>query len=42
MIEAYLNKRKFIGIELDKEYWQLSKKRFLEIVEKERGIFDEK
>ncbi len=42
MIESYLNKRQFIGIELDKAYCELSKKRFLEAIEKEKGIFDEK
>lgn len=41
MIESYLNNRRFIGIELDREYCELSKKRFLEAIEKERGIFDE-
>ncbi|WP_066388633.1 DNA-methyltransferase [Helicobacter himalayensis] len=40
MIEAYLNKRKFIGIELDKEYCELSKNRFLETIKKEKGLFD--
>ncbi len=42
MIESYLNNRQFIGIELDREYCELSKKRFLETIQKERGIFDEK
>lgn len=42
MIESYLNNRQFIGIELDKAYCKLSKKRFLETIQKERGIFDEK
>ena len=42
MIESYLNNRQFIGIELDKAYCELSKKRFLETIEKDRGIFDEK
>lgn len=41
MIEAYLNQRKFIGIELDKSYCELSKKRFLELIQKEKGLFDE-
>ncbi len=35
MIEAHLNHRKFIGIELDKEYCNLSKNRFLKTIEKE-------
>lgn len=42
MIESYLNNRQFIGIELDREYCELSKKRFLETIQKEKGIFDEK
>ncbi len=41
MIEAYLNNRKFIGIELDEGYCELSKKRFLEVIQKEKGLFDE-
>lgn len=41
MIESRLNARKFIGIELDSKYCELSKNRFLQTLEKERGIFDE-
>lgn len=41
MIETFVNKRKFLGIELDKEYCELSKKRFLEIAENKRNLFDE-
>lgn len=41
MIESYLNKRQFIGIELDNKYCELAKNRFLEIIEKEKGLFDE-
>lgn len=37
MIEAYLNNRNFIGIELDKEYCSLSKNRFCQTIEKENG-----
>lgn len=40
MIESYLNKRKFIGIELDKSYCDLAKNRFLNVIEKERGLFE--
>lgn len=42
MIESYLHNREFMGIELDREYYELSKKRFLETIQKERSIFDEK
>ncbi|MCH5336276.1 MAG: site-specific DNA-methyltransferase [Campylobacter sp.] len=41
MIEAHLNQRKFIGIELDETYCSLSKKRFLETIQKEKGLFNE-
>ena len=41
MIESYLNKREFIGIEIDKSYCELSKNRFLQEVEKHKGLFDE-
>ncbi|MGI0406995.1 DNA-methyltransferase [Helicobacter himalayensis] len=40
MIEAYLNKRKFIGIELDSTYCELAKNRFLETIKKEKGLFE--
>ncbi len=39
MIESYLNNRRFIGIEIDKEYCELSKRRFLQIIEKEKRLF---
>lgn len=41
MIETYLNKRQFVGIELDNKYCELAKNRFLETIEKGRGLFDE-
>lgn len=41
MIESYLNKREFIGIEIDKEYCELAKNRFLQTIQKEKGLFDE-
>lgn len=41
MIESYLNKREFIGIEIDKEYCKLAKNRFLQTIQKEKGLFDE-
>ncbi len=41
MIESYLNKRQFMGIELDNKYCELAKNRFLETIEKGRGLFDE-
>ena len=41
MIESYLNKREFIGIEIDKSYCELSKNRFLQEIEKHKGLFDE-
>lgn len=40
MLEAYINKRSFIGIELDKGYCELAKNRFLETVKNEQGLFD--
>lgn len=40
MIESYLNKRQFVGIELDSTYCELSKNRFLEIIKKEGGLFE--
>lgn len=43
MIETYLNNRNFIGIELDKEYCELSKNRFYQTIQKENGdIFMDK
>lgn len=42
MIESYLYNREFMGIELDREYYEQSQKRFLETIQKERSIFDEK
>lgn len=42
MIESCLNHRQFIGIELDKQYCELSKKRFLETMKKEKGLFNER
>ena len=41
MIESYLNKRQFVGIELDNGYCKLSKNRFLETIKKEKGMSDE-
>lgn len=41
MIESYLNKREFIGIEIDKEYCKLAKNRFLQTIQKEKGLFNE-
>lgn len=41
MIESYLNKRQFVGIELDNEYCKLAQNRFLAIIEKGKGLFDE-
>lgn len=38
MIEAFLNKRKFIGIDLDREYCELARNRFLTTINKERGL----
>lgn len=38
MIESYLNKRQFVGIELDSTYCELSKNRFLEIIKKEEEV----
>lgn len=40
MIESYLNKRQFVGIELDSTYCELSKNRFLETIKKEDGLFE--
>ena len=37
MIEAHLNNRDFIGIELDKEYCNLSIERFYKTIQKENG-----
>lgn len=42
MIEAAMNGRRFVGAELDAQYCELSKKRFLETMEKERGLFNER
>lgn len=39
MIEAFLNNRQFIGIEIDKSYCELAKNRFFKIIEKERSLF---
>lgn len=39
MIESYLNKRAFVGIELDKSYCELAKNRFLQTIQKEKGLF---
>lgn len=39
MIESFLNGRRFIGIEKDKEYCELSKNRFLSVIENEKGLF---
>ena len=39
MIESYLNKREFIGIEIDKSYCELSKNRFLQTIQKDKGLF---
>ena len=41
MIESYLNKCEFIGIEIDKEYCKLAKNRFLQTIQKEKGLFNE-
>lgn len=41
MIESYLNKRQFIGIELDNKYCELAKNRFLGMIKKRKGLFDE-
>lgn len=41
MIESYLNKRQFVGIELDSAYCELSKNRFLETIKKERRLLNE-
>ncbi|PAF52395.1 site-specific DNA-methyltransferase [Helicobacter sp. 13S00477-4] len=38
MIEAFLNHREFIGIDIDQNYCQLAKKRFLDIVNKEKEL----
>lgn len=38
MIEAFLNNRKFIGIDIDEGYCSLAKKRFLETINKEKGL----
>lgn len=39
MIESYLNKREFVGIEIDKSYCELSKNRFLQTIQKDEGLF---
>nr|WP_314520808.1 site-specific DNA-methyltransferase [uncultured Campylobacter sp.] len=38
MIEAFLNNRNFIGIDIDQSYCDLAKKRFLETINKEKGL----
>lgn len=40
MIEAAVNNRAFLGIEIDKGYCELSKKRFLSTMDSERGLFN--
>lgn len=40
MIETYCRVRKFIGIEQDSKYCELSKNRFLSSIEKEKGLFE--
>ncbi|WP_120946306.1 DNA-methyltransferase [Helicobacter labacensis] len=37
MLEAYANRRAFIGIELDKKYCDLAKARFLKVLEAQNG-----
>lgn len=39
MIEAALNKREFVGIELDSGYCELSKNRLLQTLSNEKGLF---
>lgn len=38
MIEAFLNNRKFVGIDIDEGYCELAKKRFLDTINKEKGL----
>lgn len=40
MIEAAVNGRRFIGTELDAGYCELSRKRFKDTMDKERGLFN--
>ena len=39
MIEAFLNGREFVGIEIDSGYCELAKTRFLQAVQREKGLF---
>ena len=40
MIESFLNKRRFVGLEIDEGYCQLAKERFLNTLQKEEGLFN--